>query len=405
MKKFIAVLFMLTATASLFAQSGRIRVYFAGFECYRETWDDILNSDGKGDEVFFNFSFLLADKNDNSKLSYEKRTMVYGDATGPFSNRISAGTCVDAFGNRKGGIKGGDTYRCNDLIGEYDMADGDILSVTPTGWEHDPISDNSISFMTTFKSYSNTINQKLGPIMKVLNVATLNVGAVIMQTTALGLAKVNAGGDQGELGKPGTRPIGMEKSGAFEAKLVALNTPNLPTICNSDMGFGRGVIAVNYDETAVHNLRDHGNYTILIRVEYTPAPAATNNTPSAANSGPNKTFKQVGTPNTSPIAGAWTGTYGTGQNNTPSYYSFKLNADGTMQVIDANNSVIAGGTYSFSNNQLNGKYTYSNGGPFSFAATLSGSQLNGTWGTGTNVSGGGKWVMNKSAVSATGNIR
>jgi hypothetical protein len=113
----------------------------------------------------------------------------------------------------------------------------------------------------------------------------------------------------------------------------------------------------------------------------------------------------VGTPNTSPIAGAWTGTYGTGQNNTPSYYSFKLNADGTMQVIDANNSVIAGGTYSFSNNQLNGKYTYSNGGPFSFAATLSGSQLNGTWGTGTNVSGGGKWVMNKSAVSATGNIR
>ena len=76
-----------------------------------------------------------------------------------------------------------------------------------------------------------------------------------------------------------------------------------------------------------------------------------------------------------------------------------------MQVIAANNSVIASGTYSFSNNQINGKYTYSNGGLFSFTATLSGNQLNGTWGIGINVSGGGKWVMNKSAVSATGNIR
>ena len=59
MKKIIAALFMLTATTSLLAQSGRIRVYFAGFECYRETWDDILHSDGKGDEVFFNFNFHL----------------------------------------------------------------------------------------------------------------------------------------------------------------------------------------------------------------------------------------------------------------------------------------------------------------------------------------------------------
>ena len=49
--------------------------------------------------------------------------------------------------------------------------------------------------------------------------------------------------------------------------------------------------------------------------------------------------------------------------------------------------------------------TISNGGTFSVAAVLSGNQLNGSWGSGNNVSGGGKWVMAKEGMSATGNIR
>lgn len=391
---------------TIFAQGGRIRISFAGFECYRETWDDILNSDGKGDEVFFNFSFLLADKNGNSKLSYEKRTGVYGDATGPFSNRISAGSCVDLFGNMKGGIKAGDTYRCNDVIGEYDMADGDILTIIPTAWEHDPIADNSISFSTTIKSFYNNINQKMAPFMIGLNVLTGNLGGIVFSTASLGLSKIKAGGEQGELGKAGTRPIGMEKYGDFTAKLVGLNTPNLAAISNTDMGFGKGVIAVNYDEAAVGNLRDHGNYTMLIRVEYFPNQIAANNNPPAAPA-VNKAVKQLNIPvSANIVAGTWTGTYGTGQNNAPSFYSFKFNTDGSMQVVDASGNIIAKGTYLLSNNMLNGSYKYNNNNnPFSFAATLSGTQLNGTWGSGNNTSGGGKWIMNKAGISATGNIR
>ncbi|GAB2826168.1 hypothetical protein [Ferruginibacter profundus] len=406
MKKIILLIFLTGTITTIFAQGGRIRISFVGFDCYRETWDDILNSDGKGDEVFFNFSFLLADKNGNSKLSYEKRTAVYGDATGQFSNRISAGSCVDLFNNNKGGIKAGDTYRCNDIIGEYDMNESDILTIVPTAWEHDPIADNSIAFMTTFKSFYNNINQKIAPIMIGFNVLTGNLGAVIYHSASLGISKVRAGGDQGELGKPGTRPIGMEKYGDFSAKLVALNTPNLVTICNSDMGFGKGVIAVNYDEAAVGNLRDHGNYTILIRVEYTPKQTPPPPPPPANNTNNNMGVKQLNIPaTTNTIAGVWTGTYGTGQNNTPSFYSFRLNADGTMQLVDASGNITAKGNYVFSNNQLSGKYTYNNGGVFSVAATLTGSQLNGTWGSGTNTSGGGKWIMNKAALSATSNIR
>lgn len=107
MKKIIAAALITALITSANAQSGRIRISFAGFDCYRETWDDILHMDGKGDEVFFTFNFTLADKNGGSKLSYEKRTAVYGDATGSFSNRISVGSWVDAFGNNRGGYQSG----------------------------------------------------------------------------------------------------------------------------------------------------------------------------------------------------------------------------------------------------------------------------------------------------------
>jgi hypothetical protein len=415
MKKIVAIALLMALITSADAQSGRIRISFAGFDCYRETWDDILHMDGKGDEVFFTFNFTLADKNGGFKLGYEKRTPVYGDATGSFSNRVSVGSWVDAFGNNRGGIKAGDNYRCNDIIGEYDMADGDILTVIPTGWEHDPISDNSHSFNSTVRGLYNSINQKVAPIMIGFNILTGNLGGVVFNAASLGLSKTRAGGDQGELGRAGTRPIGMEKYGDFTPELVVLNTPNLNTICNSDMGFGRGIISVNYDEVAVGNSRDHGNYSILLKVEFFPnpttqQPAASNtsgsNPPANSNTKSPGGFKKMPiAPAANSITGTWKGTYGNGQNNSPSFYSFRLNADGTMQLLDANNGVIANGTFTFVNNQLNGTYKYNNGGQFSVAATLNEGSLNGTWGSGSNASGGGKWVMSKTGTSATGNIR
>ncbi|HNR17738.1 MAG TPA: hypothetical protein PKG90_13810, partial [Chitinophagaceae bacterium] len=332
------------------------------------------------------------------------------------SNRISVGSWVDAFGNNRGGIKAGDTYRCNDIIGEYDMADGDILTVIPTGWEHDPISDNSHSFNSTVRGLYYSINQKVAPIMIGFNILTGNLGGVVFNAASLGLSKTKAGGEQGDLGRAGTRPIGMEKYGDFSPKLVVLNTPNLNTICNSDMGFGRGVISVNYDEVAVGNSRDHGNYSLLLKIEFFPNPTATQQPAAANTSGSNppannntKTqsgFKKLPVaPAATGITGIWKGTYGNGQNNSPSFYSFRLNADGTMQLLDANNGVIANGTYTFNNNQLTGTYKYNNGGQFSVAANLNAGSLNGTWGSGSNASGGGRWVMSKAGVPAAGNIR
>lgn len=210
MKKSKLLIALLFLSILAHAQAGRIRISFAGFDCYRETWDDILQTDGKGDEVYFNFGFSLASKTGYTKLKYEKRTPVYGDATGRFSNRISAGSCTDLFGNAMGGIKAGDIFRCNDIIGEFDMENGDFLTIVPTAWEQDPISDNLNSFTSTMGSFYAAMNQRLGPLMTGFNIATGNIKGIIFQTTALGVSKIMAGGDQGELGKPGTRPIGME---------------------------------------------------------------------------------------------------------------------------------------------------------------------------------------------------
>jgi len=428
MKKIYFLLLLSVLAPNLFAQSGRLRISFVGFDCYRETWDDILHSDGKGDEVYFNFGFSLADKNGNSKLAYEKRTPVYGDATKPaFNNRINVGSWVDVFGNNRGGIKAGDTYRCNDVVGEYDMANGDILTIIPTGWEHDPIADNSAAFMSTIRGFYNSINQKVAPIMIGFHALTGNLGGVIFNAGSLGISSIKAGGDQGELGRAGTRPLGMEKYGDFSPKLVVLNTPNLATICNSDMGFGRGIVAVNYDENAVGNARDHGNYIMLLKVEffatsnpapppppaprntgYTPPPpppsSSTGNVPPPAI-GSNMGMKKMNAPASNTIAGTWTGTWGSGENSGPNFYSFLLNADGSMKLVDAQNNITATGTYSFTNNQLTGSYTYTNGGVFSFAAALNNNQLSGTWGSRNSVTGGGKWIMSKAGKSLTGNLR
>jgi len=238
------------------------------------------------------------------------------------------------------------------------------------------------------------------------NVLTGNLGGIIYQAGSLGISKINAGGNQGELGKAGTRPLGMEKYGDFSPKLVVVNTPNLNTICNSDMGFGKGVIGVNYDEVAVGNSRDHGNYTILLRIEFFPNQNATATAPPSSSTGGTGIKKLEASANASSIAGIWKGTWGSGTNNSPNFYSFQFNADGSMSLLDAQGNTTAAGKYSWANNQLTVTYTYNNNsGTYSAIGSLSNNQLNGTWGAGTNGSGAGKWVMNKASLSATSNIR
>lgn len=425
MKKIIiSSLILFTSLSVIAQQAGRVKISFAGFKCMRETADDILHLDGKADEVFLRFYFTLADRNGNTKLKYSNQTDLYGDNHGPFGNRINAGSAVDLFGNLKGGIKAGDNYYCNNIIGEYDLAAGDVLTVVPTLWEWDPGNGFETAFDATIDGAYTVMNQKASAL------SNQRFGTILgtSSTDILGLVLIDAGSFLslksffnivGEL-TPKPRPVGITKTGEYSPKAVLLNANAMQQMAGSNFGYGAGVIPVQYSEEALGNSRDHGNYIVLLKVEFTPNPVAAtppappppprssgNNAPPPPPPPPSSTannsktvsgnFRKMEKPSSgSSISGNWQGTYGNGESNNPNFYSFRLNADGTMQVIAANGNVIANGNYTYTNNQLTGTYTYTNAGAYSFSAIMEASgTLNGTWGSGSNVRGGGRWIMTK----------
>ncbi|MGI8497357.1 MAG: hypothetical protein ACR2OG_07235 [Gemmatimonadaceae bacterium] len=113
---------------------GKYRISISGFVVNHETEDDLLQRDGKGDEVYFSAQIL---KTENGALSSNPLTSrliqspVYGDRNG-FPDRIAAGSRSD-----QGGLQTGDRFQ---LPAPFVLWEGPIsggLLVTPTIWEWD----------------------------------------------------------------------------------------------------------------------------------------------------------------------------------------------------------------------------------------------------------------------------
>lgn len=281
MKKLFILMTILTLTLTLTAQPGRVKVYFNGFVCDRETWDDILHLDGKCDEVFLTFQISVADANGNTKLTYEYKTPTYGDATGAFGNRVSAGSCVDLFGGARGGIRGGDRYLTNDLIGEFDIAATDIVSIVPIIWEWDPEQIIVDPLISTLKNATNTISREtakltasasgtFNPVVSSLNDLSRFIfpANVLMVPDFFNVV-------QTVFGKQGTRPIGLTSNGNFSPNVMVLSPQLMANNARINMGYGLGVVPVKYFETDLGNEREHGNYLVLIRTEFTPTQTTT----------------------------------------------------------------------------------------------------------------------------------
>lgn len=104
---------------------------------------------------------------------------------------------------------------------------------------------------------------------------------------------------------------------------------------------------------------------------------------------------------TYPVEGLWVGKYGSGTNTPTSGYSMVVEAGGRITVADGDNitaSTRAFGTWTLTGNVFTATYTYSPGGnTFSIKADWSntGKMTNGTYGSGTNNTGGGTWFMDR----------
>ncbi len=101
------------------------------------------------------------------------------------------------------------------------------------------------------------------------------------------------------------------------------------------------------------------------------------------------------------IEGYWTGKYGNGTNAPASGYSMLVEPGGVITVADGSKistSTKAVGTWTMTGNVFKATYTYQpSGSTFSIQATFhnNGKLTDGTWGSGTNVSGSGTWFMDR----------
>jgi hypothetical protein len=128
------------------ARSGRYRVTLLGASVYRETWDTALQTDGKGDEVFF-VTDIQEFTPRGAFVPVRRKSPVYGDING-FPQRLQAGSRSD-----KGGIRTGDSIpyadpwvrkapiagdRLPQLLWEGTLTDGqNSIVIAPMVWEED----------------------------------------------------------------------------------------------------------------------------------------------------------------------------------------------------------------------------------------------------------------------------
>ncbi|MBL7703523.1 MAG: hypothetical protein JNM14_14825 [Ferruginibacter sp.] len=105
---------------------------------------------------------------------------------------------------------------------------------------------------------------------------------------------------------------------------------------------------------------------------------------------------------TYPIEGYWVGKYGSGTSTPSAGYSMVIEPGGTVTVADGATitaSSKAAGTWTLTGNVFKATYTYSTpgGSTFSIQATWTndGKLTSGTYGSGSNTSGGGTWFMDR----------
>jgi hypothetical protein len=97
--------------------------------------------------------------------------------------------------------------------------------------------------------------------------------------------------------------------------------------------------------------------------------------------------------------GVYEGKYGTGNNTPSTFYSFRLNGDGTMQEIDVSGNVVGTGAWTINGTTFRASYHYIFPATAYFVATGTYDQatkkISGTWGYDDNDKDGGKWNMIK----------
>ena len=407
------------------AQSGKASIRMQGIICTRETGDDIFGMDGVGDEIYLNFNYLLNTGPNTLAPARNISCPVLGEVNSfmSYSEKLSREKAGTASTN--GGIKTGDTYSFKGLryiIMDQRVNTNSLIMICPSVWEYDK--ENEASFPASI--YYNTVKATMGTIFFQENirriaqnppyVAVNNENFQIPGTTA-GLDIPISGMLKSFDGKLCSRPIGVDRNNEYKSTLLVFNSRMLQWLSTKDFGYGAGFVPISFSDVALGNTRNHGIYTMLLKVDYTPDPVTTpapppppppppppapvNNPPIKVAISENKklTLKNAqpvkNMPTASTLNGTWAGNFLTGKMIKQGANRVQFNADGTMNVQNANGNTIGTGNYTFHNDQVNGSCTISGSELLSFTGNLTGSTLTGTWGVNKSQTGSGNWSLTR----------
>lgn len=255
-------------------ERGRFRITFNGFKVLHQTLDDLLQRDGRGDEVFFLTRWQLSEDGRAIRSSPELRSPVIGDANGR-GGRIPAGSARPGFlsPGTVGGLLTGDVFpdQLNvpgrqptfngALLFDDELTANQVLVVLPTIWEEDVRDDLLTSIGRSFNPVFDLGARSLSPLPDPEHPGLL--GRILATGGGLGTGthvRLNIFGD------PLSRPIGMrlgQNDYFFLPQRLRFSFADANAASRTDFGYGAGVIPITYTDAAALQ----GNYEIFVQIQ------------------------------------------------------------------------------------------------------------------------------------------
>ncbi|MFW6324889.1 MAG: hypothetical protein ACOC0U_07490, partial [Desulfovibrionales bacterium] len=256
---------------------GRYRIILTGFTANRQTVDDPLQLDGKGDEIRILCNLARTDFNGNLKERLTLTSAEYGDTNRQSSSRIRAGSA-----SAKGGIITGDHYprqspwtlqgnpsfdRLPFLVWEGELTAGrDVLFISPSVWE----GDRDPQYITSWEQrwmqhWDSDIRSRFNTVVD----EERNSACQVRDTRGIVLRYANRTDRPVGMGqRPGVNlddeygiDIGEE---IFFPKMLVLVKERIDRLLNTNCGKGKGTVPINFKD---HFSGGDGNYTVYIKLE------------------------------------------------------------------------------------------------------------------------------------------
>lgn len=427
MKKYFIIFLAIQFSISCFSQTpapGQLKISIESFKCINQSWDGLIEFDGHGNEVFIDYGYRVYNpSNPGAMKPGAGFTTVYG-STG--NGRIKAGTA-----NAIGGIANGDEVMVNTLVLNEHVDADNLIIFSPSVWEWDNSNNDRLNLFN--QQLAADLNWVMAQPYPFLNASINSNDPYNGRFIKIGdkyssywpILKYNT------ILKPlvnvqDNRPVGAE-TGPFNGENLALYNPALlildTKVLMAVYNYNKSIAAINhpergsllsdvveivFTENTYAIVTSNGSYSLKLRIEFTPDAPALAPSPkwSLAPTKTVNTIKQdlpmrnIKAANTAFfVSGTWSGTQTNDYGLYPQAVSFQLTNTGEFIMANTQTGTVdAKGTYTFSNNIINGTYKLlSSGETISFTGTFDANtqKLNCSLGAGTVTNGQGKWIVSK----------